>query len=151
MAIKLNMHFNQILSCGYGLSFFPVPVMAAIGTLISADMGDPTGYIWFVPVRNSFEYVEDVKLKFNVMSGMDHLNYLCLLDLVCLLAKIILRDSILTYFKVVRTQIFWADVGFWYWVIWFASLGMLLSLLPKLQTKSSPDWLSLDSVEPTAR
>lgn len=41
----------QILSCGYGLSFWPVPTVAAIGTLVSADMGDPTGYIWFVPVR----------------------------------------------------------------------------------------------------
>ncbi|KAJ5179214.1 Major facilitator superfamily domain general substrate transporter [Penicillium capsulatum] len=38
-----------ILSCGYGLSFWPVPVMSAIGTLISADMGEPNGYIWFVP------------------------------------------------------------------------------------------------------
>ncbi|KAL4989900.1 fungal trichothecene efflux pump [Aspergillus falconensis] len=38
-----------ILSCGYGLSFWPVPVVSAIGTLVSADMGDPTGYIWFVP------------------------------------------------------------------------------------------------------
>ncbi|KAJ5775874.1 uncharacterized protein N7511_000885 [Penicillium nucicola] len=39
----------SILSCGYGLSFWPVPVAAAIGTMVSADMGDPTGYIWFVP------------------------------------------------------------------------------------------------------
>ncbi|KAL3484720.1 fungal trichothecene efflux pump [Aspergillus germanicus] len=38
-----------ILSCGYGLSFWPVPVVAAIGTMVSADMGDPNGYIWFVP------------------------------------------------------------------------------------------------------
>ncbi|OJJ08499.1 hypothetical protein ASPVEDRAFT_57577 [Aspergillus versicolor CBS 583.65] len=34
-----------ILSCGYGLSFWPVPVVSAIGTMISTDMGDPTGYI----------------------------------------------------------------------------------------------------------
>ncbi|KAJ5874568.1 uncharacterized protein N7529_002998 [Penicillium soppii] len=39
----------SILSCGYGLSFWPIPVVAAIGTMISADMGDSTGYIWFVP------------------------------------------------------------------------------------------------------
>ncbi|KAJ5590769.1 hypothetical protein N7450_004741 [Penicillium hetheringtonii] len=38
-----------ILSCGYGLSFFPVPVASAIGSLVSADMGEPNGYIWFVP------------------------------------------------------------------------------------------------------
>ncbi|KAL3463501.1 fungal trichothecene efflux pump [Aspergillus heterothallicus] len=38
-----------ILSCGYGLSFWPVPVAAAIGTMVSADMGNPNGYIWFVP------------------------------------------------------------------------------------------------------
>ncbi|KAL5337483.1 fungal trichothecene efflux pump [Aspergillus crustosus] len=38
-----------ILSCGYGLSFWPVPVVSAIGTLVSADMGTPNGYIWFVP------------------------------------------------------------------------------------------------------
>ncbi|KAJ5105060.1 hypothetical protein NUU61_002407 [Penicillium alfredii] len=42
-------HPSQILSCGYGLSFWPIPVMSAIGTLISKDMGEPTGYIWFVP------------------------------------------------------------------------------------------------------
>ncbi|KAJ5199457.1 Major facilitator superfamily domain general substrate transporter [Penicillium cf. griseofulvum] len=40
---------SSILSCGYGLSFWPVPVVSAIGSMISADMGDPTGYIWFVP------------------------------------------------------------------------------------------------------
>ncbi|KAJ6128223.1 hypothetical protein N7471_009440 [Penicillium samsonianum] len=40
---------SAILSCGYGLSFWPIPVVSAIGTMISADMGDPTGYIWFVP------------------------------------------------------------------------------------------------------
>ncbi|KAJ6117927.1 hypothetical protein N7523_005678 [Penicillium sp. IBT 18751x] len=38
-----------ILSCGYGLSFWPVPVVSVIGTFIAADMGDPSGYIWFVP------------------------------------------------------------------------------------------------------
>ncbi|KAL4938766.1 hypothetical protein BDV06DRAFT_231538 [Aspergillus oleicola] len=38
-----------ILSCGYGLSFWPVPVASAIGSFVSADMGDPTGYVWFVP------------------------------------------------------------------------------------------------------
>ncbi|KAK4870079.1 hypothetical protein LT330_005133 [Penicillium expansum] len=40
---------SSILSCGYGLSFWPIPVVSAIGTMISTDMGDPTGYIWFVP------------------------------------------------------------------------------------------------------
>ncbi|KAL4880654.1 fungal trichothecene efflux pump [Aspergillus karnatakaensis] len=40
---------SGILSCGYGLSFWPVPVVSAIGTMVSADMGDPNGYIWFVP------------------------------------------------------------------------------------------------------
>ncbi|KAJ5958950.1 uncharacterized protein N7479_006100 [Penicillium vulpinum] len=40
---------SSILSIGYGLSFWPVPVVSAIGNMISADMGDPTGYIWFVP------------------------------------------------------------------------------------------------------
>ncbi|CAG7921994.1 unnamed protein product [Penicillium olsonii] len=54
---------SSILSCGYGLSFWPVPVVSAIGTNISTDMGDPTGYIWFVPV------------------SMDYLDYLRLLDL----------------------------------------------------------------------
>jgi hypothetical protein len=93
----------------------------------------------------------DVKVRFNVMPGMDHLNYLCFLDLVCLPTEIIRRYSLLIHFEVVRTQIFWADVGFWCWVIWFASLGMSLSLLPKLQTKSSPGWLSLDSAEQIAR
>ncbi|BCS23521.1 peroxiredoxin prx5 [Aspergillus puulaauensis] len=40
---------SSILSCGYGLSFWPVPVVSAIGTMVATDMGDPTGYIWFVP------------------------------------------------------------------------------------------------------
>jgi hypothetical protein len=38
----------QILSWGYGLSFIPVPVMAAVGGNISADLGDPTGYVWYI-------------------------------------------------------------------------------------------------------
>ncbi|KAJ5709230.1 hypothetical protein N7493_010564 [Penicillium malachiteum] len=38
-----------ILSCGYDLSFWPVPVVSAIGSSLSADMGDTGGYIWFVP------------------------------------------------------------------------------------------------------
>ncbi|KAJ6021890.1 hypothetical protein N7540_007394 [Penicillium herquei] len=38
-----------ILSCGYGLSFWPVPVVSAIGSSLSAEMGDANGYIWFVP------------------------------------------------------------------------------------------------------
>ncbi|KAJ5698367.1 hypothetical protein N7462_000372 [Penicillium macrosclerotiorum] len=38
-----------ILSCGYGLSFWPVPVVSAIGSELSADMGEANGYIWFVP------------------------------------------------------------------------------------------------------
>ncbi|KAJ5360074.1 Major facilitator superfamily domain general substrate transporter [Penicillium concentricum] len=42
---------SSTLSCGYGLYFWPVPVVSTIDTMISADMGDPTGYIWLVPVR----------------------------------------------------------------------------------------------------
>ncbi|KAF2673902.1 MFS general substrate transporter [Microthyrium microscopicum] len=37
-----------ILSLGYGLSFVPIPVMAAVGPDISTDLGDPTGYVWYV-------------------------------------------------------------------------------------------------------
>ncbi|KAL4891073.1 fungal trichothecene efflux pump [Aspergillus ambiguus] len=35
-----------ILSCGYGLSFWPVPVMSTIGSSVSAQLGDPAGYMW---------------------------------------------------------------------------------------------------------
>ncbi|KAJ5523217.1 peroxiredoxin prx5 [Penicillium frequentans] len=38
-----------ILSCGYGLSFWPIPVVSAIGSSVSADLGDANGYVWFVP------------------------------------------------------------------------------------------------------
>lgn len=33
---------------GYGLSFIPVPVMAAVGAQISADLGDASKYVWFI-------------------------------------------------------------------------------------------------------
>lgn len=39
----------QILSMGYGLSFWPIPVMAAIQSQIAAEFGTPTAYIWFIP------------------------------------------------------------------------------------------------------
>ncbi|KAI9741405.1 MAG: peroxiredoxin prx5 [Cirrosporium novae-zelandiae] len=39
----------MILSIGYGLSFWPIPTVAAIGTMVSSDMGQPSGYIWFIP------------------------------------------------------------------------------------------------------
>jgi len=38
-----------ILSMGYGLSFWPIPVFAAIQSEVAASMSDPTGYIWFIP------------------------------------------------------------------------------------------------------
>ncbi|ETN41763.1 uncharacterized protein HMPREF1541_03700 [Cyphellophora europaea CBS 101466] len=38
-----------ILSCGYGLSFWPIPVVAAIGVPLATDLGDPTGYVWWIP------------------------------------------------------------------------------------------------------
>lgn len=41
---------KKILSCGYGLSFWPVPVMSAIGTMVSAELGQASDYVWFVPV-----------------------------------------------------------------------------------------------------
>ncbi|OJD29224.1 mfs general substrate transporter [Diplodia corticola] len=37
------------LSFGYGLCFWPVPTAAAVGTLVSADFGQPNAYVWFVP------------------------------------------------------------------------------------------------------
>ncbi|KAK5128260.1 hypothetical protein LTR85_002927 [Meristemomyces frigidus] len=38
-----------ILSIGYGLSFWCIPVAAAIGSELSADFGHPTGYVWYIP------------------------------------------------------------------------------------------------------
>ncbi|KAI7159816.1 hypothetical protein KC324_g13526, partial [Hortaea werneckii] len=37
-----------ILSLGYGLSFWAVPVMSAIGASIAADLGSPSASTWFV-------------------------------------------------------------------------------------------------------
>jgi hypothetical protein len=41
---------GQILSLGYGLSFWPIPVMANIGGSVAAEFGAPEKYIWFIPV-----------------------------------------------------------------------------------------------------
>ncbi|KAH6680156.1 fungal trichothecene efflux pump [Halenospora varia] len=38
-----------ILSMGYGLSFWPVPVFAAIQSEVAASFGTPNEYIWFIP------------------------------------------------------------------------------------------------------
>ncbi|OAG09948.1 MFS general substrate transporter [Paraphaeosphaeria sporulosa] len=39
----------MILSCGYGLSFWPIPVMANIGGLIATSFDQPTSYVWYIP------------------------------------------------------------------------------------------------------
>lgn len=44
-----NCKFSQFLSLGYGLCFWPVPTVSSIGSLVSADLGDPNAYVWFVP------------------------------------------------------------------------------------------------------
>jgi hypothetical protein len=50
--------------------------------MISTDMGDPTGYIWFVPV--CIKIVQKIEWKeTNPIIGVDYLDHLCLLDLVC--------------------------------------------------------------------
>ena len=38
-----------ILSMGYGLSFWPIPVFAAIEADLAASLGNATDYIWFIP------------------------------------------------------------------------------------------------------
>ncbi|KIW40308.1 uncharacterized protein PV06_07515 [Exophiala oligosperma] len=38
-----------ILSCGYGLSFWPIPVMANIGGLVAAELDAPEKAYWFIP------------------------------------------------------------------------------------------------------
>ncbi|CAG8047990.1 unnamed protein product [Penicillium nalgiovense] len=83
---------SSILSCGYGLSFWPIPVVSAIGTMISADMGDPTGYIWFVPV--CIKFVQRIEWKeTNPIIGLDYLNHLCFLDLVCFIGHIVVASA----------------------------------------------------------
>lgn len=49
--------------------------------MISADMGDPTGYIWFVPVCE--DYLKDSMERTNQIIGLDYLDHLRFLDLVC--------------------------------------------------------------------
>lgn len=39
----------QILSMGYGLSFWPIPIMATIYSEVATSFGTPTKYIWFIP------------------------------------------------------------------------------------------------------
>jgi hypothetical protein len=51
---SLSLHFLQILSMGYGLSFWPIPVIANIGGLLGREFNAPTEYVWFIPVSNSF-------------------------------------------------------------------------------------------------
>lgn len=38
-----------ILSIGYGLSFWPIPLFAAIQGQVAAEFGTPTEYIWWIP------------------------------------------------------------------------------------------------------
>lgn len=40
---------NQILAAGYGLSFWPVPLMAAIGPQVATQLGGTGKSIWFIP------------------------------------------------------------------------------------------------------
>lgn len=40
---------SKILGMGYGLSFWPIPVFAAIQSEVAAEMGEPSQYIWFIP------------------------------------------------------------------------------------------------------
>ncbi len=37
------------LELGYGLSFWPIPVMAAIETGVATELGNPTEVGWFIP------------------------------------------------------------------------------------------------------
>ncbi|KAI1621285.1 fungal trichothecene efflux pump-domain-containing protein [Exophiala viscosa] len=39
----------MILSCGYGLSFWPIPVMASIGSLVATELGEPSRAYWIIP------------------------------------------------------------------------------------------------------
>jgi hypothetical protein len=45
---RLRFSLWQILCLGYGLSFSPVPAMAAIGPQVAVGLGDAAKYIWFV-------------------------------------------------------------------------------------------------------
>ncbi|KAF2715467.1 MFS general substrate transporter [Pleomassaria siparia CBS 279.74] len=47
-ATRIDTH-GAILSCGYGLSFWPIPVMANIGGLVAGSFGQPNSYVWFIP------------------------------------------------------------------------------------------------------
>jgi hypothetical protein len=40
---------EQILSMGYGLSFWPVPIFAAVQAGMAAELGNPTDYVWYIP------------------------------------------------------------------------------------------------------
>ncbi|KAK2743343.1 hypothetical protein FQN55_007278 [Onygenales sp. PD_40] len=37
------------LSCGYGLSFWPIPVMAVIAGDVASEMGNPSKFVWYIP------------------------------------------------------------------------------------------------------
>lgn len=50
--------------------------------MVSADMGDPTGYIWFIPVCKDDS--NDPMESTNPITGLDYLDHLRFLDLVCL-------------------------------------------------------------------
>ncbi|KAF2436319.1 MFS general substrate transporter [Tothia fuscella] len=53
-----------ILSWGYGLSFIPVPTMAAVGGNISADLGDPTGYVWYISA-----WITSITISFTIVGA----------------------------------------------------------------------------------
>ncbi len=49
---KTIAHQDEILATGYGLSFWPIPVMASIGGFIGNEFGELDKYVWFIPVRS---------------------------------------------------------------------------------------------------
>jgi MFS family permease len=54
----------KILSWGYGLSFVPVPVMAAVGADISRDLGSPSGYVWYISA-----WIISITISFTVIGA----------------------------------------------------------------------------------
>ncbi|KAL5345545.1 hypothetical protein ACLOAV_009295 [Pseudogymnoascus australis] len=78
-----------ILSMGYGLSFVPVPAMAAIGPQLSAEFGNPNDYVWFVSA-----WIISITVCFMIAGANTDLLgrrwFLVLGNLVCCIGQIIL-------------------------------------------------------------
>jgi hypothetical protein len=86
---------------GYGLSFWPIPVMAAIESQIATNFGNPAQAVWFIPA-----WTLSITVCFMIwyVPDLDH------------------SSTVMLTFPAAQTPIFWAVVG----SLWAATFSVSL-------------------------